>query len=159
MSAPELVPVAIPSNDVPTQHDRSDPTCGVCGKPLTYSGRGRPPTRCDDCKPNNVKPRAASPRATAGVDQAVASIDALYALLSMGLMAIGAQSAASTLAMKKSTLNVSNAEFLARDPALVKLINRGGASTGRVGFFATNLVVLVPIGMAAFAELTEKTSE
>jgi hypothetical protein len=69
-------------------------------------------------------------------------------------MAIGAREAASDFSKQINALNASNAEFLARDPELVKIILKGGAATGRVGFFATNAVVLIPLGAAAYAEVT-----
>lgn len=41
--------------------DLSDgPSCLTCGRPLTYSGRGRKPKYCDDHKPANTAKRRAS---------------------------------------------------------------------------------------------------
>lgn len=42
-----------PNRDTNTEQS-DELACEVCGKPLTYAGRGRKPKRCDDCKPTRT---------------------------------------------------------------------------------------------------------
>lgn len=58
-----------PSDRKPNRGD--DLTCEVCGKELTYSGRGRKPKRCDEHKPNRTTSTGTrnSPRRTAAVER------------------------------------------------------------------------------------------
>lgn len=139
----------------------SDFTCIGCGKPLHYSGRGRPPTKCDDCKGTRKTTdgarRASTPKGEAAVTQAVQSLETLYTTLA-ALMMPFVPYTARELASKIPMLNQQNAGFLAHDPEMVKILNRGSAATGRVGFLATNLAVFVPLGIGAASELRARAT-
>lgn len=147
---------------------KGEALCKACGEPITtWAGRGRKPDYHPGHKPTTDKaPKSAAGARVSGqavptaqLDMAVGNVANLYKLMATGLMAVGALHAASMLAAEADTLNVSNREFLSRDPKLVALLNRGAAATGRGGFLATNLAVLAPVIMTAVREVSQAAAD
>lgn len=158
-----LSPVDIPDaehQDTVRSVPSNDPTCRVCGKPLQYGGRGRMPVYCDEHRKNKgAAPKRTTARGgsnSADVDAAVSALDTLYSLIGTGLFMMGAQQSASEMAQAAVRLKKSNADFLASDPELVRMLNRGGAATGRVGFLVSNAVLLVPVIAGGVQEIAAR---
>lgn len=55
----------------------SELSCKKCGTPLTYSGRGRKPTMCDDCKPSRSASTSTG-KSTALVSRAISELEMVY---------------------------------------------------------------------------------
>jgi len=162
-----LIPVEIPDASVrdsvlPSNAIKADRTCKVCGAPIVKNGRGRPSQYCDVHKGKRSAASSSSSgvgraaAAPAAVEAAVNNLDGLYSLLGTALFLFGAHDAASAMAQQRASLAASNREFLARDPELVKMLNKGGAATGRVGFIVTNVTTLGPVAVMAFNEIQAK---
>lgn len=141
----------------------TDPVCGHpgCGRPVVTTGRaGRPPKYCDEhrtptSRRSSSTTSAARPTST-NVKRAVDNLDQLYAMLGTAMFMLGAPGAASTLAAERDSLRASNAEFLANDPQLVAMLNKGAAATGRAGFIVSNAMVLAPVVTLAVQEVTAR---
>lgn len=128
--------------------------CETCGKPLTYAGRGRKPRYCDEHRKGaRTSTSTRAPRSSGSVDQAVGTLDNIYATLTAGFMMFGLTDAASSLAGSREYLAAQNRMFLDKDPALVKSINKAGAAGGRVGFFAVQIMTLGPVIGLAMTEI------
>lgn len=159
----EIRDAEIPTDDAPTTAPESaaEYGCVVCGVDVShlYKRRVKEP-RCDEHKKNPSAKRATGARKSGkDVDTAVAALDQMYSLLSMGLFAVGARHASSMLADSADTQKAINRNFLEMDPALAKRIASMGRTGGRYAFFASQAAMFGPILVNAYAELTNASTD
>ena len=102
-------------------------------------------------RPANATSGAA--RSNADVEQALAVLDTAYQFITLGLTMIGASVSAGELAAKLEYVQAQNKAFLLADKKLAQTIAKVGASTGRAGFIAVNVMALAPIVSGAAKEL------
>ncbi len=149
----------IPADEATETVTDSGLYCETCGKPIPYAGRGRKPRYCDEHrKGTRASTNMRTPRASGSVDQAVGTLDNIYATLTAGFMMFGLNDSASSLAGSREYLASQNKMFLDKDPALVKAINKAGAAGGRVGFFAVQIMTLGPVIGLAMTEIRARRS-
>jgi len=153
---------AAPSDPVTDAPASSDRACEVCGTALSYSGRGRPPTRCDDHKKSSSN-GASSPRANSGrkstrdVEAAMAALDAAHTSLSFGLMLMS-PSAAVAWEESRTNLNARNQMILESDPALAKRIASMAAKGGGTALILNHLIAIVPVLGIVRGDMRERAS-
>lgn len=148
---PDFMDDVIPDE---TPSESSDPVCKFpgCGTPLTYGGRGRRPTLCDEHKRTGSNTARPSGRTGNDVQSAMAALGMLYDGVSAGL-AIFAPETASKWVRKIGPLQEKNAQVLAQDKELCKSINRLGTSSARGTFVAAHLFAVAPVVLSARAEV------
>jgi len=129
--------------------------CEVCGDPIAYSGRGRHPRYCDKHRKGSGTRQASGTRTrgAGGVSQAVETMDNLYSVLAATLAVVGLDASASAMAASQEGLKDRNRTFLEKDPKLVAAINKAGATGGRFGFFAVQVMTVGPVLGIAWQEL------
>lgn len=148
--------VDLPSDvPVPTEFEFA---CEDCGTELFYAGRGRKPKRCDKCKEKSPGTGAGKRRGSGAnaslARQAADTLGGVNELVGLGLML-----APGPLHLPKtgSALVTANERFtepaynaLLADPALARLIVRGGGISGKVALiiaYAMMLSAVVPVGV------------
>lgn len=155
---------SIPEDAAPTDNNGvssdSGYACEVCGTPLTYSGRGRPPKRCDDHKKStssssNASSRSTGRRASRDVEAAMAALDAGHTALSFGLMLMS-PTAAQAWETNRPGLNARNEAILTGDPALAKRIASIAAKGGGTALVLNHLIAIVPVLGIVRAEARER---
>lgn len=153
----ELGTVAVP-DEVPEDlapDTGSDLRCSVCGKELVYSGRGRKPTKCEEHR----KSSSGSTRKSVSNDklaaQATDSLMALNSLACMGIMFAGFQRTASAIAERDDAFREQAYSALLTDPALCRVILRGGAVSARLSLaiaYGTLGAAVAPVALTEFKE-------
>jgi hypothetical protein len=137
--------------------DAPEFACEVCGKELTYAGRGRKPRFCEEHRKGGASKIGASARrgGSKDVEAACAALDSWYSMLTMGLMLGRAPQSANLLAESTETLKEKNRTYLAQAPALAKRIADMGKTSATYGFFSAQAMVLLPVAILATGELME----
>jgi hypothetical protein len=130
--------------------------CRNCGREAgPYSGRGRKPTLCPDCKPSTRKTSGANRRTTndALAAQASAVLEQLNGVLAIGAMALGFNMTASAIAGNNEAFKENAFEALKTDPDLCKLICKGGVKSGKVALgiaYASFGTQVVPVAVSEY---------
>lgn len=111
--------------------------CTVCGVELTYSGRGRKPTKCDEHKRGSSGPRKTSTgNANALGKQAAMALAQINGLIATVCMVAPdpyrLPATASAIALANDAFEEAAANALSTDPKLAKLILRAGGASGKV---------------------------
>lgn len=138
----------------------SDRECEVCGTPLLYSGKGRPPTRCDEHKRSGSGKRgsgdsgARRTSSSKDVDAALASLDQLNGIFATVFM-FASPSAAAFFAANGEKLEIRNRTCLEANPELAKKIAKAAGKTGGLGLVISYGMVLVP----AFGIMREERAQ
>lgn len=135
--------------------------CEVCGKPLAYGGRGRPPTKCDEHRKTPSKGTGGGARKNVGNNAALAA-QATEALVQVnGLVAMFAKWA--QLDMTSETIRNAEEVFreqtysaLLTDPGLCKTILKAGTTSGKVSLLIAYGMLAGAVGPVAYMELQEK---
>lgn len=151
-----------PADDVPDM-DITTPefVCEVCGKALTYSGRGRKPRFCDEHKKGS---KGTVRRATGARNVAVASqaADVLMTtnsfvqfMASMG----GLENTAEAIETANPQFRERAYEALLNDPELAKAITRGGAMTGKMALVMAYSMFAFSVVPVAYLEVKVKKAE
>lgn len=148
---------AIPG-DIPPEADAgaaSGYTCDECGKPLSYGGRGRPPTKCDEHKRAGSSGRSSAPSGNRGSKDVDAACNALAAAYESLLFPLGMASpdAAAMWVQKIGQLNNSNRLILSGDPALARRIVNSASKGGAAALIATNAMAMAPVFILAFNDV------
>lgn len=147
-----VIPDQLPGNapDV----DSTDLTCEVCGTPITYAGRGRKPTRCDEHKRSGSKSsgNSAPRRNDRNVDAACAALDGLYQAMLMPLFAMS-PSAGSAWEAQIEQLNARNRIILSGDPALARKIVDGASKGGGAALLISHVIAVGPVASIAVHDI------
>lgn len=156
---------SIPEDAAPMDTAPADPIsepagyyCEVCGVPLSYGGRGRPPKRCAEhksSKSSGSSSRGGGRRSTRDVDAAMAALDAAHTSLTFGLMLLS-PTAAAEWEQGRPKLNERNQLILESDPALAKRIASMAAKGGSTALILNHLIALVPVLGIARGEMRER---
>lgn len=138
-------------------------TCDVCGTPLAYGGRGRPPTRCDEHKRSGTSTgsssRAAGPRrSNKDVDAAMAALDAAHTSLSFVFM-LASPDAASVWEAQRPSLDARNRRILESDPALAKRIATTASKGGMPALVLSHLIAVAPTAAIAYTNIRANAAE
>lgn len=97
-------------------------SCQSCGSPVTYSGRGRKPKFCADCKPTAPKAVRTSVKS---VDILIAQMTDMYAAVGMGLSFMPSLATDSMIvATNASAMAESWRPLIERDPKIRKMWER-----------------------------------
>ncbi len=137
--------------------------CTVCGREAgPYAGRGRKPTKCPDHKPGNGASRSGvkstgSNKVLAG--QAADALATLNGVLAMGAMAVGFNATAGAIAGSNDMFRDQAYEALVTDPALCKLILKGGATGGKMALVLAYVMLGVNVAPVAKMEYDAKKLE
>lgn len=116
----------------------------------TPKRRGRPPGSTN-------KPKAAQGATDAStLKQALASLDSLYKVTTLGLTMVGLTDTAETWANRVDDLQKSNEDALKAAPRLAAAIANAGSVGGATAFFAAHVMALAPVMMVARIELAER---
>jgi len=164
-----MTDVEVP-DEIPGKYEYA---CGVCGKELTYGGRGRKPKFCDDHKAGTGKPRAkGGARNDALAMEAANALSQLNALIGVTLMVpalpiLGDNPAYlpnTALAIAKADEGFNAAAFsaLQTDPALCKMILRVGSASGKIALVVAYGMLagaVVPIGIDEYKERKKVSGE
>jgi len=134
----------------------TDPSCRVCGRPLVYGGHGRKPTLCDEHK--RTTSSAPRKRGSNDVDTALSILGGTYDSMAMALMMLS-PTAASQWAGNALKLQETNAVVLAADKDLCASINRMGAVNGKLIFFTTHLLAIVPVANTLRLDIDARVQE
>lgn len=136
-------------------------TCVVCGKPLTYSGRGRKPKYCEEHKrgSSGASKIGGSTRGSADAKAAANTLDMGYTALTVLLQMVGATQAREALQASLPGLREQNLQFLTQDKELAKKINAMGKTGGRYAFFAAQATVLGPVLVIGTQEVSTRLAE
>lgn len=165
----EFITVDTPTTDVP------ELSCVVCGKGLTYGGRGPKPKYCEEHKKGGANKSLGGgtgrgKSSSADVDAAVATLDQAYDLLELALMFTGAHKSMRLLrasiegeedenGRKRKGLRQQNREYLATDREMAKKIASIGKTGGRYAFFASQAATLLPVAVLAMGEISVARAE
>lgn len=135
-----------------------DLTCEVCGKALSYSGKGRKPKFCDEHKTTRATSGATrgNPKPV-DVDRACESLNAVYTGLAFALMPLS-QNAAQVWANQLEALDNRNHTFLATNKKLVDRINSGAEKGGTVAFIVSHGVALAPVLIALRIDMANRSA-
>lgn len=138
----------------------ADFTCEVCGKALTYGGRGRHPRFCDDHKPGRSQTgeRKTSRRSRAEVDSAIAVLGGMYDGLTMALLMVSPP-AASRWVRSVPDLQKTNEVALTADPDLCASINRMAKTNAKVVFFGAHVMAVAPVVLELRHDLASRRRE
>lgn len=152
---PEWLPDA-PANEPDENPVTSDYSCSVCGIPLEYSGRGRPPVKCDEHKKKTASIKTGAGTTSQKNEQlakqaatALASINDVLAMALSLPTPMQMPKTASAIAARNEAFHTSAYEALRTDPALAASIVRAGAASGKValimayGIFAAGLFPVI----------------
>jgi hypothetical protein len=151
---PLEAPIASPSG--------SSPTCEVCGIPLPYSGRGRPPKYCADDKP--VSPRrtgSAGPVRSASFKNEAALRDALLSrYMQMGNV-LSMLHPAYGMGVKQKAQEAVNAdiEYARVNPAFRRTLESMLEKTALGAVIAVHAAMLAPVAIGMKASQMRKSAE
>lgn len=137
--------------------------CRVCGTDIEmlYAGKGRRPTTCEEHRKNSASRIGAARKTSAKGDvaSALAALDMVYNLISMGLLMAGAERALIALNDSKPGLQEKNETYLAQDPKLAKALAGMGAKGGRYAFIGAQVATLGPVAILAYSEISQNNME
>ncbi len=145
------IPDELPSNapDI----DSTDLSCEVCGTPITYAGRGRKPTRCDEHKRSKTSGTGSAPRRNVrNVEAACAALDGLYQAMLMPLFAVSPDAGAAWVAQIEQ-LNARNRIILSGDPALARKIVDGASKGGGAALLISHVIAVGPVASIAVRDV------
>lgn len=152
----------IPMDTVPVSSDIEYP-CEVCGREAgPYSGRGRKPKKCEDCKPQST-PRQKSPgvkgsNATlaAQATEALWQINGVAAFL---CMIAGMPATAGAIGEREASFREMCYNALLTDPAMCRLILKAGTNSAKISLTVCYGMFAAAIMPTAIMELKAKKAE
>ena len=145
---------AVIPDDIPSE----DLTCRICGTPLTYGGRGRKPSFCDEHKRTGATSAKTGVKSTGSVESALTILGGLYDGLAAGLM-FASPRAASEWVQRIPTLQTQNRAVLAADPDLCRRINALGKGGGKFAFVAAHAMAIMPVAGILRQDLALRAAE
>lgn len=154
------IPTEFPGADgIPvadTEPTSDDPTCVVCGTPLTYSGRGRKPKYCDEHK--TTRSTSTTRRGSADVELAVQTLHGLYEGLGMPLTLLSPPGGAEWYSQIDG-LDARNRLFLATNKDLVKRINAMANKGGNFAFVFSHILAIAPVVQVVRQDFAERAAK
>lgn len=147
--------VTIPDDVSDVAGESTDLACEVCGRPLTYSGKGRKPKFCDEHKRGTSSAstgNATVRRSNKDVESALATMDNIYDLLFFGFGMVS-ETAASMWLPRRAQLQQQNRQLFISDPGLCRRVNALGAKGGTGAFIGAHAMALFPIAVVLNAEV------
>lgn len=148
--------VEVPDDEPPPGHVDNEPSyesdatyrCVDCGTPLTYGGKGRPPTRCDEHKKSGSKgSRDSSPRGASGsVGLRAFRENFTQRGTEIGIM-VSALNEIDGLAIIAGVDDVADSliAMAQTNPKLKARLERAGSKMGLLGLVASVAGVAIPI--------------
>ena len=163
MSLMEFTDTTMPDispDSIPPTIDVEYP-CQVCGREAgPYSGRGRKPTKCQDCKPK---------RSTSGVRltgnaqnlavQATQTLVQINAMISMVSAAMGYFKTGGAIIEYNETFEQQAFAALSTDPELCRAIVRTGAKSAKLSLGMAYAGIGMAIGPTLYTEAKAKKEE
>lgn len=154
----------LPLGDAPPPFEtEAEYVCLTCGTAIEYSGRGRKPKYCDQHK---RRASTAGNRSASGTSNneklAAMAVDVLCqgnAAVTVGLMFMRLNRTASAVAERDDPFRVQAYEALKLDPALCKLILKGGASSGKVALVVAYAMMAASVAPVLIEEMKERRAE
>lgn len=134
--------------------ESDDLTCQVCGKALSYSGRGRKPKFCEDHRKTSGTSgsnRSGGGRSDKDVDAACAALAGLYEL-GLGPLALIDMNAARAWSQQIDGLNSRNRTILAGDPALARRIVASASKGGGFALALSHVVAVAPVALVMYGD-------
>jgi hypothetical protein len=135
-------------------------SCTVCGKPLTYGGRGRKPTKCDEHKKASGKggTRRAVPndKLAASATEALVNINRLTGF---GARILRLPNTAAMFAETEDMFRAQAYEALLVDPDLCRQILAAGQMSGRMSLLIAYGMLAMQIAPVAAMEIKQKQAE
>lgn len=154
------VPVVPLAEDAPPLFDNEPEfTCQMCGIALEYGGRGRKPKYCDAHRRRSASTGTRSATAGSNDKLAAMAVDVLCqgnAAITVGLMLVRLNQTASELATRDDAFRAQAYEALKLDPALCKVILKGGASSGKVALMIAYAMMLASVAPTFISEMKER---
>lgn len=135
--------------------DSSDPVCRVCGKALSYGGRGRKPVLCDDHKGSTGTRKSASAKE---VELASDALRMLYEGI-QPFLALLLPATAIAWSHQIDGLDERNRVMLKSNPKLVKQILSAGEQAGTVAFALSHVIAIAPVAYLGYQEFTGQIRE
>ena len=163
-----LTTVPVPQDEPPeSTHAYS---CEVCGKELSYGGRGRPPTKCEEHRKNNSSnARATNDRSTRvkGTNEQLAAQAAEILVTGnifagLGVLMLGLPLTAEALKEQEDTFRENAYRALLIDPKLCRRILQAGgtsATAALVMAYGTLAIGIAPIALTEFKVKREKAQQ
>lgn len=149
---------SIPGMDTVPETSEIDYPCQQCGREAgPYSGRGRKPTKCVECKPN----RAAGRTGVSGGNEKLAALatDALCqinGLMALGAMITGFIETAGAITSAEEDFKTRTHAALLTDPALCRTILKAGTSSAKIALCISYAFMGVSVLPTAVNEVREK---
>lgn len=137
--APGAIDLDIPSIPQDEAPDVPEYACEECGRALEYSGRGRPPTRCDEHKKNRKRstPASGTKRDNAIAREAADVLAQINGLIGIGLLVAPAPykfpATAAKLDEVAPKFDAEVYKALQASPTLARSIARAGGVSGAAG--------------------------
>jgi hypothetical protein len=158
VSIMEFTDTDIPDDVVPPTTDVEYP-CEICGKESgPYGGRGRKPKRCPEHKKGTSVRKLTGNAGNLAV-QASETLSQLNGIIAIGLMAVGFNRTASTIAAGNDVFTERAHAALLTDPDLCKLILKGGVKSAKISLGIAYGGLLMPVIPVAMDELRERREE
>jgi hypothetical protein len=147
----------------PDLSDQPEYACQVCGKELTYGGRGRKPKYCDEHKKSSSSTGTRTPRVTgnnaalaAQATEALCSIDGMMAL---GARLVGFAETATVIEEADDTFRLRVHTALLNSPDTARRILRYGSKAGDSALFIAIGLHIATIAPVFMTEAKEKKAE
>jgi hypothetical protein len=147
----------VPRPDEPTSKDR---TCVICGTPITYSGRGKPPIYCDDHKTRSRTTSSATPARSGNkdVDSACAALHGVYESMLYPFQLMSPRAGAAW-AEQIEGLDARNRVILSGDPKLARRIVESAAKGGATALVVSHAIAVIPVTLIVTADIRERRAE
>ena len=133
--------------------------CEVCGKELSYSGKGRKPKYCDEHKRSSSSSSNTGTKKNSNAQLAAQAADALVSvnsLVVMGLMFAQFGDTASEISKREDAFREQAYQALLTDPALCKSILRAGQTSGKISLLIAYGMLGASVAPTAMVEVNEK---
>lgn len=133
-------------------------SCEGCGTALEYAGRGRKPKWCANCKSSSPRKLRSVP--TGSNDKLAGMATDLLCqannMAGVGFMLFQLNGTAMALAAREDAFRIQAYEALKTDPALCKMILKGGSTSGKIMLVVAYAMLAVSIAPVAIEEIKEK---
>jgi hypothetical protein len=141
--------------------------CQLCGRSLTYGGRGRKPKKCS---PNNGGDASCyggaaktAPRTRVGKSnneslarQAADTLLIGHGVVAFGAMGLGLDKTAEAIGTANTNFDARAYSALLANPKLCRMIVRGGSGSGAIMFFMAYAMFAMEVAPIAVEELRAK---
>lgn len=138
-------------------------SCEVCGKTLTYAGRGRKPKFCDEHKKGSAKPSGGAKTRVTGneklAEQAVNALVQINNLTGFGARLIGMEATAGAIDFCQDGFREQAYAALVTDPALCRQILSAGEISGKFSLAIAYAMMGAMVAPVAAKEIQEKRAE